>query len=72
MSTAPTSAPRSFVTSSKTGTLGQCFRSTSRGNGSISQKATVRKPPVRSRPSDIPPIPLKRSSTVITASPSWP
>jgi hypothetical protein len=41
MSTEPTSAAVSFVTSSNTGAPGQCFFSTSLQNGLISQKATV-------------------------------
>lgn len=44
-----------------TGMPGQCFASTRRQRGSISQKATVWNP-ARSNPRDSPPIPLKRSS----------
>ena len=42
-------------TSSWQGVLGQCLASTARGNGSISQKATVSNPPVRSKPRVKPP-----------------
>src|SRR5690606_2911722 len=44
-------------------TSGQCFARTRRQNGSISQKATVSKPPVRSKPRLKPPMPEKRSRT---------
>lgn len=51
------------LTSSYRGTSGQCFASTRRQNESISQKATVSNPPVRSKPKLKPPIPEKRSRT---------
>lgn len=63
----PSSANRSAVssrTSSYCLTLGQCFASTRRQNGSISQKATVSKPPVLSRPNEKPPMPENKSSTL--------
>lgn len=62
-STGPTSSPFSLVTSSNWRTCGQCFANTRRQNGSISQKATVSNPPVRSKPKLKPPIPEKRSRT---------
>ena len=46
------------------GTSGQCFRKTTWQNLSCSQNATVSNPPVRSSPSENPPMPLKRSRTV--------
>lgn len=49
-------------TSSYCGTSGQCFLSTARQNGSISQKATVCIP-ARSSPRLNPPMPLNKSKT---------
>jgi len=56
-------SPSNSFTSSYIGTSGQCFLSTFCGNGSISQKATVSKPPVRSRPRLKPPMPENKSKT---------
>jgi len=42
-------------------TRGQCFARTFLGYSSMSQNATVSKPPVASSPRENPPIPLKRS-----------
>jgi len=53
----------SSLTSPYCFTPGQCFAKTRRGNSSISQNATVSKPPVRSSPRLNPPIPLNRSRT---------
>lgn len=69
-STGPTSSPRNVVTSSKQGTSGQCFASTRRQNGSISQNATVSNPPVRSSPRLKPPIPENRSKTFSALTPA--
>lgn len=69
-STAIPSAARRSAVSSLTSlyclTVGQCFASTARQNGLISQKATVSKPPVRSRPRLKPPMPENRSRTFST------
>jgi hypothetical protein len=54
----------SVVTSSKHGTPGQCFARTFLQKGSISQNAIVLNPPVRSSPSEKPPMPLNKSMTV--------
>lgn len=58
------------VMSSWHGTAGQCFASTSRQNGSISQKPTVCIP-ARSSPREKPPMPLKRSRTFIVEPNLW-
>ena len=42
-------------------TCGQCFARTFLGNSSMSQNATVSKPPVASIPRENPPMPLNRS-----------
>lgn len=59
-STGPQCSKLAVATSSYCGTSGQCFANTRRGNSSISQNATVSKPPVRSRPREKPPMPLKQ------------
>ncbi len=56
-------SPVNSLTSVYCGTSGQCLASTLRGYASISQKATVLKPPVRSSPSENPPMPENKSST---------
>jgi len=63
MSTGPIASAVNSRTSSKIGTSGQCFRSTAWQYGSISQNATVSNPPVRSSPSEKPPMPENKSNT---------
>lgn len=65
-----TASPVSVSMSSWHQTPGQCWPNTRRQNSSVSQNPTVRNPPVRSRPSEIPPMPLNKSSTRITSPPT--
>lgn len=61
-----TRSPSSVLRSSWMGTPGQCFASTRRHQGSISQKPMVSMRPVHAAASEKPPMPLQTSSIVHT------